>query len=60
MGERAAVLQIGCDAGRAPSVIADARLEADRGRAPLDHAIGVLLPHGVAGELAGLAGRRLE
>ena len=24
---------------------------------PLDHAIGVLLPHGLAGERAGLAGR---
>jgi len=29
-------------------------------RPPLDHAIGVVLPHGLAGERAGLAGRRLE
>jgi hypothetical protein len=34
--------------------------QAGRARPPLDHAVGVLLPHGLVGERACLAGRRLE
>jgi hypothetical protein len=33
-------------------------LDAGVARPPLDHAIGVLLPHGLAGERAGLVGRQ--
>jgi hypothetical protein len=35
-------------------------LMAGDGRAALDHAVGVLLPHRIAGECAGLPGRRAE
>jgi hypothetical protein len=35
-------------------------LDVGRRGAALNHAVGVLLPHGVAGERAGLAGRRAE
>jgi hypothetical protein len=45
------VFQVGSDASRAGSVIADSGLDAGVGRAPLNHAVGVLLPHGVACEL---------
>ncbi len=56
----AAVLQVRGDAGRAEGMVPDPGLEACGGRAALDHAIGVLLPQGVSGERAGLAGRRPE
>jgi hypothetical protein len=58
--QRAVVLEIGGDAGGAEGVIADAGLDAGGLGAPLYHAVGVLLPHGVAGQCAGLAGRRAE
>ena len=58
MFERALVFQVGGDAGRAEGVIADAGLDAGVSRAALNHAVGVLLPHGVARKFAGLAGRR--
>src|SRR5260370_32820554 len=48
------------NAGRAESVIADPRLEADGARAALDHAVSVLLPHFLllAGLAAGCAEKR--
>jgi hypothetical protein len=58
--ELAAVLEIGGDARCAEGVIADLSFDAGRSGAALDHAVGVLLPHGVVGERAGLAGRRAE
>lgn len=58
--KRSLVLQVRGDAGRPESMVPDPRLDAGVARPPLDHAVGVLLPHGLAGELAGLAGRRLE
>ena len=58
--ELAAVLQVRGNAGRAEGMVADPGLEAGGPRAALDHAIGVLLPQGVLGERAGLAGRRPE
>jgi len=51
----AAVLQIRRDAGRAEGMIADARLDAGRFRAPADDAVSVLLEEGICGKLAGLA-----
>jgi len=56
----AAILQVGGDAGGAESVIADARLDAGRFRAALDHAVGVLLVHRFFGQEARFAGRRAE
>ena len=50
-----AVLQIRRDAGRAEGMIADARFDAGRFRAPADDAVGVLLEEGIGGKLAGLA-----
>jgi hypothetical protein len=41
-------------------VVADPRLDAGGRGAPLNHPISVLLPHGVGGQLAGLACRRAE
>jgi hypothetical protein len=41
-------------------VFPDPGLDAGAARPPLDHAVDVLLPHGLAGELPVLAGRRLE
>jgi hypothetical protein len=40
------VLKIRSDAGSAEGMIADLRLDARGFRAPLDHAVGVLLVHG--------------
>ena len=53
--EFSAVLQIRRDAGRAEGMIADARFDAGRFRAPADDAVGVLLEEGIGGQLAGLA-----
>ena len=58
--ELAIVLQVGGDAGRAERVVADLGLDAGGPGAPLNHPVGVLLPHRVPGESAGLAGRRPE
>jgi hypothetical protein len=58
--ERAAVLQISGDAGRAESMIADARGDTGGTGAPLDHRIGVRLGQGSAGQLAGRAAVSLE
>lgn len=58
--KRAVVLQVRGDAGRPEGVVPDPGLDAGATRASLDHAVGVLLPHRLAGELAGLSGRRLE
>ena len=44
----------------ARKVVSDPRFDSSAARAPLDHEVGVLLPHGLAGERAGLPGRRLE
>jgi hypothetical protein len=52
--EFAGVLQIRRDAGRAEGMIADARLDAGRFRAPADDAVGVLLEEGIGCKLAGL------
>ncbi len=41
-------------------MVSDPRLDAGAAHPPLDHPIGVLLPHFLARELAGLAGRRQE
>jgi hypothetical protein len=48
------------DAGRAESVIADPDLDAGVRGAALNHRVGVLLPHGVAGKRTGFAGRRAK
>ncbi len=53
--ELAAVLHVSRDAGGAKGVIADFRFDAGRARAPLNHAVAVLLPHRIAGEDAGAA-----
>src|SRR5215472_6012337 len=60
MFERAVVFQVRCNAGCAEGVIADPGLDTGVGRAPLNHPVGVLLPHRIAREFAGLAGRRAE
>src|SRR5216683_4871033 len=49
--------QICGDPGRAEGVVADPRLDAGGRGATLNHPVGILLPHGVWGELAGLACR---
>ena len=51
----ATVLKIRGDAGSAEDMIADLRLDAGGFRAPLDHAVGVLLVHGFFREDAWLA-----
>ena len=56
----AGIPQIRGDAGCPEGMVSDPGLDAGAARPPLDHAVGVLLPHGLAGERAGLAGRRLE
>jgi len=56
----AAVLQVGSDAGRAESMIANLRLDAGRLRAALNHAIGVLLVHRFFSQKAGFASPRAE
>jgi hypothetical protein len=43
MLERAAISEIGCDTGRAKSVIADRSMNARRRSSPADHAPGVRL-----------------
>src|SRR5258708_24372811 len=53
--EFAAVLQIGGDAGRAESMIANPRFDAGRFGAPADDTVGVLLEEGIGCKLAGLA-----
>jgi hypothetical protein len=58
--ELTAVLQIRGDAGRAESVVPDPRLDSADGLPALDHAMGVLLPHRIAGECSGLSGRRAK
>ena len=58
--QRALVLQVRGDAGRPEGVVPDPGLDAGAARPPLDHPVGVLLPHGLAGERSGLACRRLE
>src|SRR5258708_22913981 len=50
-----AVLQIGGDAGRAESMIANPRFDAGRFGAPADDTVGVLLEEGIGCKLAGLA-----
>jgi hypothetical protein len=55
-----AVLQIGGDAGRAEGLIADARLDAGRFRAPADDAVRILLEEGIGCKLAGLAAGAAE
>ncbi len=50
--KRSFIFEIGGDAGRAGSVIADFGLDAGVGRAALNHGIGVLQPHFVLGEFA--------
>ena len=58
--ERALVLQVGGNTGRPERMVSDPGLDAGAARPPLDHAVGVLLPQGLAGERARLAHRRLE
>jgi hypothetical protein len=58
--ERALVLEIRGDGGRAEGVAADAGLDAGRLRPPLNHPVGVHVPHGFAGERSGLAGGRAK
>ena len=58
--ERAAVLQVGGDAGGAEGMVPDPGLDAGGLRPALDHAVGVLLPQSVAGEPARSARRGLE
>jgi hypothetical protein len=58
--ELAVVFQVGGDAGRAKGMVSDPGLDAGGGSAALNHPVGVLLPHGVAGESAGLARGRAE
>ena len=54
--ERAVVFQVRGYASSAEGVVPDPRLDAGAARAPLDHAVGVLLPHCLAGERASLVG----
>jgi hypothetical protein len=58
--KRSFIFEIGGDAGCTEGMIADSGLDADVGRAALNHAVGVLLPHRVARKLAGLADGRAE
>ena len=58
--EGAVVVEVGGDAGGPEGVVADAGLDAGGFGAPLNHAVGVLLPQGIGGELAGAAGRGPE
>ena len=58
--EFAAVLQIRRDAGRAEGMIADARLDAGRLRAPADDAMGVLLGEGIGCQLSALSAGAAE
>ena len=55
-----AVLQIRRDAGRAEGMIADARLDAGRLRAPADDAMGVLLGEGIGCQLSALSAGAAE
>ena len=50
------LLEVGGDAGGAEGMVADAGLDAGGFGAPLNHAVGVLLPQGLGGEQAGAAG----
>ena len=47
--KRAVVLQVRADARRPEGMVAYLRLDASAARSPLNHAVGVLLPHGLAG-----------
>jgi hypothetical protein len=58
--EFTAVLQMGRDAGRAESMIANPRFDAGRFRSPADDAMGALLEEGIGGKLAGPAAGRAE
>jgi len=58
--EGALVLEVGGDARRTESMAADAGLDTGGGRTSLDHAVSVLLPHGIAGKLTTLASRGAE
>src|SRR4051812_19188346 len=53
--QRAAVLEVGGDAGGAEAVVADRGGDAGGGGAAADHGVGVGLRQGRAGELAGAA-----
>jgi hypothetical protein len=53
--ERAAVFQIGRDAGCAKRVIADLGRDVGTGGTPADHGVGILLGQGRPGELPGRA-----
>ena len=53
--ECAVVFEVRGDTSRAEGVVANARLDASAGRAVLNHAVGVLLPHVVARKFAGPA-----
>ena len=55
-----AVLQIRRDVGRAEGMIADARLDAGRLRAPADDAMGVLLGEGIGCQLSALSAGAAE
>ena len=56
----AVVAEVGGDAGGPEGVVADAGQDAGGFGAPLNHAVGVLLPQGIGGGQAGAAGRRSE
>jgi len=58
--EFAAVLQIGCDAGRTEGMIANPRFDAGRFRPSADNAVSVLLEEGIGGELASFTARGAE
>ena len=52
----AVVLEVGGNAGGPEGVVADEGLDAGGFGAPLNHAVGVLLPQGLGGELSSAAG----
>ena len=56
----AAVLQIRRDAGRAEGMIANARFDAGRFRAPDDDAVSALLEEGIGCKLTGVAAGTAE
>src|SRR5271169_2715288 len=58
--QRAAVLEIGRDAGRPEAVVAEFGCDAGTGRPPADHRVGVRLWQHRARELAGAAADRAE
>jgi hypothetical protein len=58
--KRAFVFEVSRDAGRAEGVIADLGLDAGVGCAALNHAVGILLVHGITRERASLPDGRAE